>query len=228
MVEKLLTNRKRVFWEALFLTVVVFLFGLLIGISFESNKLDEINNYYISSETSIMDAFALNSFADLDYESCDALINANVDFANNVYEEALILEKYENAGKVTESMEIMHKKYDVLRTFLWLNTIKTAERCGRKYDTVVYLYESNTEDLTQRAVQNVWSKILGDLKKEYGSKIILIPLAVDNNLVSLDSLLKNFDVENYPAIIINEKFVISELTSVDDLRVYLDDNQSIQ
>ncbi len=222
MVEKVLANKKRVFWEALFLTIVVFLFGMLIGVAFESNKIDEINDYYIQSETSIMDAFALNSFADLNYESCEALVSANLDFANNVYEEALILERYENAGKITEGMEIMHKKYDVLRTFLWVNTIKTAERCGREYDTVVYLYESETEDLTKKATQNVWSKILEDLKAEYGDKIILIPLASDKELVSLDSILEQFNIESYPAIIINEDYIITDLTSVDDLRGYLD------
>ncbi len=220
MVEKFLTNRKRVFWEALVLTVVVFLFGMLIGIAFESNKLTEINDYYIRSETSVMDAFALNAFTDLDDNSCDVLANANLDFANKIYEEALILERYENAGKLTEGMEILHKKYDVLRTFLWINTIKAVEKCGREYDTVVYLYESKSEDLTKKATQNVWSKILTDLKGEYGDEIILIPLAADADLVSLDSILDNYDIEHYPVVIINEKDVISELSSVDDLKAY--------
>ena len=221
MVDKLLNNRKRVFWEALFLTVVVFLFGMLIGVSFESNKLSEINNYYIKSETSIMDAFALSAVSDLDYKNCDYLFQANLDFADNIYEEALILERYEQAKKITESMEIMHRKYDVLRTFLWVNTIKTAEKCGREYSTIVYLYESETEDLTKKATQNVWSKIIYDLKQEYGKEIILIPLAVDKNLVSLDSLLKQYNITSYPALLIDEKEVIYELTSVDDLRGYL-------
>ena len=222
MVEKILTNRKRVFWEALFLTVVVFLFGMLLGVAFESNKLTEINDYYIRSETSIMDAFALNTFVDLEGSSCGVLANANLNFANQVYEEALLLERYENAGKLTEGMEILHKKYDVLRTFLWINTIKAAEKCGREYDSVVYLYESKSEDLTRKATQNVWSKILTDLKEEYGEEIILIPLAADADLVSLNSILDGFDIESYPVVIINEKAVISELSSVDDLRVYFD------
>jgi len=218
---KLLENRKRVFWEALFLTVVVFLFGLLIGISFESGKVNELNNYYIKSETSVMDAFALNSFSSLDSSNCETLANANLDFANNIYNEALVLEKYQNAGKLTKGVSEIHKKYDVLRTFLWINTIKSAEKCGRTYDTVVYLYEENTEDLTQKAVQNVWSKILGDLKEEYGGEIILIPLAVDGNLISLDSVIKDYDIQKYPVVIINEKDVIGDLSSVEDLRSYL-------
>ena len=218
---KMFENKKRVFWEALFLTVVVFLFGLLIGMAFESNKTSEINDYYIRSETSIMDAFALSNFADLDNGSCESLANANLDFANSVFEEAVILDRYENAGKLTEGIEALHKKYDVLRTFLWVNTIKAADKCERQYDTVVYLYERQSEDLTQRATQNVWSRILFDLKTEYGNEIILIPLAVDNDLVSLDSILSNFEIESYPAVIINENNFVYDLKSVDELKTYL-------
>lgn len=218
---KNLENRKRVFWESLILTLVVFLLGMLIGVSFESSKLNEINNYYIKSETSVMDAFALNAFSDLNSENCEILVQANLDFADNIYEEAVILENYESAKKITESMEIMHRKYDVLRTFLWINTIKTADKCGREYSTVVYLYESETDDLTKKATQNVWSRILYDLKQDYGREIILIPLAVDKNLVSLNSLIIQMNITSYPAVIINEEKVIYELTTKDDLEKYI-------
>ncbi len=216
-----LSSKKRVFWEALILSVVVFLFGMLIGIAFESSKLTDINDYYIQSESSIMDAFALSAFTEIDLSSCEVLKQSNIDFANNIYEEAILLEDYENAGKITDSMEIMHKKYDVLRTFLWINTIKTTDLCGRNYNTVVYLYISDSEELTQKATQKVWSRVLYDLKQEQGENVLLIPLAADKNLVSLDSILKTFDISNYPAVIINEEVVITELSSVDEINQYL-------
>jgi hypothetical protein len=217
----MLNNRKRVFWEALVLTVVIFLLGMLIGVSFESSKLSEINNDYIKSETSIMDAFTLSSVADLNSQNCDALLKANLDFADHIYEEAIILEDYENAKKITDSMTILHKKYDVLRTFLWINTIKTAKKCGREYSTVVYLYESKTPDLTKKATQNVWSKILYDLKQDKGKKIILIPLAVDNDLVSLNSIVNQLNITSYPAVVIDENKTLYELTSKQDLEKYI-------
>jgi hypothetical protein len=145
----ILKNKKRVFLEALFLTLVIFILGVLIGILFESNKLNQLNDYYIKTESSISDAFMLNLINNLNTQNCDVLKKANLDFADEIYQEAKILEKYENTRKITESMEILHKKYDVLRTFLWFSTIKTSEKCGRKSSTVVYLYESQTEDLTK-------------------------------------------------------------------------------
>jgi len=218
----ILNNRKRVFWEALFLTVVVFFFGLLIGVAYESTKSSEINEYYATSEVSLMDIFALNSMLSLDSKDCGVLTNSNLKFADKVYNEALLLEKYESAGKVTKEMEIVHKRYDILRTFLWINSIKTFEKCEKNYSTVIYLYEYYSKDLTQKARQNVWSKILSDLKEKEGSNILLIPIAADSDLTSLDALISNFNITSYPVVIINEKDIIYELSSVGELEKYID------
>ena len=136
--------------------------------------------------------------------------------------QAFLLEKYEDSGKVTQSMELAHKKYDILRTFLWINNIKLLEKCKKKYSTVVYLYEYKPEDLTQRAVQNVWSKILLDFKHEKGSEVLLIPIAIDSGLTSLNSLIDKFEISEYPVVIIDEKEILYELNSVEDLRGVLD------
>ena len=51
----------------------------------------------------------------------------------------------------------------------------------------IYLYEYETEDLIKKATNRVWSKILFDLKQEMKDKIILIPIAADSDLTSLNS-----------------------------------------
>lgn len=218
---KFLENRKRVFWEALLLTVVVFLFGLLIGIVYESSKSSDMNEYYSVSELSLMDIFALNSLVNVDSEDCLILTESNLDFADRIYEEAKTLAKYEAAGKITKEIEIVHKRYDVLRTFLWINTIKTSEKCEKDYSTVVYLYEYSSDDLTKKAEQNVWSKILSDFKEQEGGGILLIPIAADSNLTSLDSLISKFKITEYPVVIIDEKYVVKDLSSVEELEKYL-------
>jgi len=218
----MLKSSKHVFWEALLITVVVFFFGLLIGIAYEGSRLDEVNQYYAVSEISLMDAFVLGSNTDLGNVSCSALIDSNIKFADRIYEEARILEQYEAAGKVTDSLKLAHKKYDLMRTFLWANSIRTLEKCGNDFDVIVYAYEYETRDLAKKATQNVWSKILYDLKQERGESIILIPIAVDSNLASLDSLLDGFNITQFPVVIINNKIVLSEVTSVSELENYLD------
>ena len=216
----MLRNKKRVFWEALLLTLIIFILGMLIGASFERGKLDEIEQYYTKSEILFMDMFALNDRIDSD-ETCEILIDSNIQLADNIYDEAFILEKYEDAGKITEGLKLAHRKYDMLRTFLWMNTIDISEKCKGEFNTVVYLYEYNSPDLAQKATQAILGRVLFDLKQEKGNEVILIPIAVDSNLVSLDALLEDFEISRYPVVIINEEYVIEGINSVEDLKTYL-------
>ena len=219
----MLQNKKRVFLEALLLTLLVFLLGMLVGVLFEEKRVDVIKEYYIQSEVSLMDIFALNNFANLKDVDCDNLRNSNVDFADRIYEEAKLLDRYEKSGRLTDDMNLQHKKYDVMRTFLWINTMKYNELCEEKRThTIVYLYDYSTKDLSIKATNSVWSKILEDLKEKYGHDIILIPIAIDSNLVSLNSILENFEIEKYPALIVDNKYVIEELSSVEEIEEYFE------
>jgi len=174
------------------------------------------------SEISMMDILALNDIIQLENISCENLIQAHVDFADRIYDEAKLLEKYEGAGKISDGFKLAHKKYDLMRTFLWTSSIKASGKC-KGFNSVVYLYEYKTEDLGQRAVQNVWSKILIDLKEEVGGQILLIPIAVDSNLISLNAMTRDFNISEFPVVVINNQHVITELSKVNDLKKYLEE-----
>jgi hypothetical protein len=213
-------NPKNVFWEALLLTVVVFVFGLFLGLALERSRVESLNEYYVNSEIALVDVLALNNIVSLQNSSCDNLISSNIAFADRVYNEAKILEKYDSAAKLDENVKLVHKRYDLLRTLLWTNSIIAREKCEGNFSTVVYLYERESEDLVKRATQNVWSKVLYDLKQKKGSSILLIPIAVDENLGSLDNLVKRYNVSKFPAVIVNDN-VIYDLKSVNELEEYM-------
>jgi hypothetical protein len=216
-----LGNPKNAFWEAFFLALLVFIFGIFMGVAYENSRLNTINEYYALSEIALMDGLAMSNLIDLDINNCDELINFNLDFADRIYFEALSLIKYEDAGKITNDLRLAHKKYDVLRTFLWINNMKVLEKCEGNLSTVVYLYEYGEEDLNKKAINSVWSKVLSDLKQKKGNEILLLSLAVDSDLVSLNSVLNQFEISQYPAVIINNEDVIEELLSVEELEAYL-------
>lgn len=216
----MLKSRKHVFWEALFLTIVVFFFGMLIGVAFENSQLQKVNEYYVQSEISLIDILAMNSISDVRNVDCEFLIESNLNFADKIYEEAIILEDYENSKKITSSIELAHKKYDLLRVFLWTDSMKILEKCGRSFSSVVYLYDAQPDNLEIKATQGVWSKILYDLKQLKKNEIVLIPIGVDGELESVNLMVKRFEIEELPAVIINNKYVVSELSSVEELNKY--------
>lgn len=214
-------KNKNVFLEALLLTLLVFLIGILLGVLFEQHRANNISEYYAQSEVSLMDILAFNNFVNLNTSECDSLINYNVNFANKIYKEAKLLEEYEDAGKITDVLRIQHTKYDVMRTLLWVNTMNLDRRCTNNVHTIVYLYEYDPKDLTEKAVNSVWSKVLSEVKAVQGDNLILIPIAVNNGVVSLNGIINSYDVESYPAIIIDNKKVIEKLPTSKDIETYL-------
>lgn len=209
-----------VFLQALALTIVVFIVGLYSGMALEQGRLVEINEYYTQSEVSLMDVVALNDLIGSVDVSCSVLEKANFDLVDKVYQEAKLLEEYEQSGRMTEKLKEAHKRYDVLRAYLWINIIETKKLCNSEYDTIVYLYNYGEEDLTKKAEQNVWSKVLSEVK-EPREDLLLLPIARDTDLVSLNSIVSEYEIESYPAVIVNEEHVFDELVTKEEIEAIL-------
>ena len=217
----MLESKKHVFWQALLLTILFFVLGLVFGVYLEQLRSENFNNDFYQSEISLYDSLAITKLSEGGFISCTDMRQVNVDFADKIYAEARNLDKLEEKSQLTESLKTIHRKYDLLRTILWMNIIDVNKKC-QNTDTIVYLYTYNTEDLKIKSEQVVWSKILGDVKERNGNEVVLIPIAVDTDLTSLDILLKKFGVEKYPAVIINEKQVLYDLESAENIEKYLE------
>ncbi len=213
-------NKKNVFWEALLIATLIFILGLLIGVFVESDRLQQINDYYSQAQVSLIDSMAMsNSLSNS--ANCQSMINSSISFADNIYSQALLLEKYEASGKISSSITIAHSEYDLLRTILWQNLITIKAECSNHFNFVVYLYKDTSTDLNQKAMQGVWSNILSDLKQKEGNNMILVPISVSSNLSSLNLLTQDFNITSYPAVVINDKTTIYTLQSVNDIEKYL-------
>ena len=127
----MLKSKKNVFWEALLITIVIFLFGFLIGFLFESGRIGEINQYYTNSEISLMDLFALNNLIEVNSTSCHEIIEANINFADRIFEESYLMEKYVDSNKIDTEQIVIHQRYDLMRTLLWINSAKIMNRCEK-------------------------------------------------------------------------------------------------
>ena len=111
---------------------------------------------------------------------------------------------------------------DLLRNFLWINSLRIFENCEEEFTPIVYLYNYHEEALEKKAIQEVLSNVLEDLKKEKGDEIILLPIAVDNGLVSVDSMVAKFEIESFPAVVVGDKFILYHIPSLKEFDTYLD------
>ena len=181
---------------------------------------DDLSATFYQSETSLYDSLALGRLIGDNSTSCAELRKANIDFADKIYNEARELEKYDEKNKLTDSIKSVHRKYDLLRTLLWMNVIDLKKRCGN-IDSIVYFYSYGTDSIKIKSKQAVFSNVLGDLKEKRGNDFVLIPIATNQDIQSLSYLLGAYNMGESPAILINEKVAIYEPKTVSEIESYL-------
>jgi len=214
-------NNKHVFWQALIIALLIFWTGILLGAWFEEGRISKLDQFYYDSETNIFDISLQGQILVNNNFSCGLIANESIDFADRIYAEAKSLEKLDASNKITEDALRLHKRYDLLRTMLWSNLIVQGKKCEKNFNVVVYLYQYNNPSINTKAKQDVMSKVLLDLKTKYSNKVILIPIAYDTEIKSLNYLMVKYNLKDQPQTIINQKDVFTELSTVEELEKYL-------
>lgn len=215
----MLESQKHVFWTALILTIFVFAGGIFLGYLLENSRISNIQDFYVKSEIELLDVKIQNEIYSFSEINCSKAIEENVNFADRIYEEAKLLDKYESANQLTEAIVMQHKKYDLLRTLFWINAIKIKQSCNASYHNLVYLYDYNKPRLDIKAKQAVFSRILEELKAKQGDRVMLIPIAGDNDISSLRLLMSLYNVteQELPVILIDEKIKITDIERVENI-----------
>ncbi len=221
-----MVNPKNVFWQALISAVLIFGIGLLLGVYLEDSRSRAVEANLLNSEINIQDnqlALQINENFNI---SCENAIKNNIEFADKIYNEAKTLENYDASSDLTSTLEILHKRYDILRTVLWLQSIKIKKECKSNIMTIVYLYQYKDPPIEIKSEQITFSRALSELKDKYGNKIVLIPIAGDLNITSLETIKKRFAISTLPAVIIDEKTVIQDLSSLGNISLLIQNNNN--
>lgn len=212
-----MVSGKHAFWQALFFAGIIFCAGLLLGFYLETTRADRFTEVIAHSELSLLDQqLRTRVFSETPF-SCESGIKSTFEFADRIYEEASALEDEDAASKFTGTLYELHKRYDLLRTLLWLDAITLRERCGGSFHTFVYFYEYAPEDVDTRALQSFYSRLLLDVKYTHPNEVLLIPLATNMNLSSVDMMLESYNIKSVPAILIDENTLISNFTTFENL-----------
>jgi len=222
MVKKKIQKHKYIFLQTLLVATLIFSFGILIGSLVENLRAKNINDLYLESQVDLSDLrIESDILSNLDF-NCDSAIKENINFADRIFSEARSLEKYDKSTKISNKLNLAHKRYDILRTLLWYNSIKIKEKCPEKFNTVVYFYDYINPSIEQASKQKAMAKVLIDLKNTEKQNIILIPIAADMNIHSLELLLNSYNITQLPTILINEKHKITEIVNKEKLQAYLE------
>lgn len=211
------------FIEAFILTCAIFAVGFFIGWNIEQSRNNELTNLYYSTEDELLDLGTQMSMTNLGKFTCSELIERSFIIGDRIYEQALIFDDYESAAIFTKSQLIKeHRKFDTLRTLYWISNIKIKERCGENaFITLVYLYDYPTKNNEEVSKQRVMSKVGLEVKQSLDGKTILIPIAKNLNISSLDDILSKYNLFNESAILIVNEERVFLANETDDIRSYL-------
>lgn len=211
-----MVSPKHAFWQALVFTLVIFALGLMFGFFIESYRSSAVQQVLSQSEVNLLDEQLRDSAFTNFNISCSDAVQSTFSFADRVYGEAVQLEQYDQATTLTAPLTSAHQRYDLLRLMLWTESSHLKKKCGNQTNIVVYLYDYNTDSTETKAEQNVYSSLLTDLKAKYPSQVLLIPMAANLNLDSITIAAKSYGINSYPAIIVNDRVVLTgSLTSAD-------------
>jgi len=216
----MIKNQKYIFLYALILSIIVFNVGIFMGYMLESSRLNQIDAFYLDTEVELFDQITQKEALSMLELNCDNLIEENIQFGDRIYQEAMKIQGYEGANKISKSMVLYHKKFDVLRALFWVNSIKMKQRCGYNSHNVVYFYQYNEPPLEQESKQKVFSNLLAELKEGFGNNILLIPLSGDNNIPSINLLMEEYNITELPTILIDEKVKLTDIQSREDIEKY--------
>lgn len=217
----MIKRQKYIFLYALILTFVVFNIGIFFGYMLESSRVGKINKIFLEAEMELIDQRIQKDALETVGLNCEDLINENIKFGDRIYQEAQIIGRYEEANQFNQDIIFQHKRFDLLRTLFWMNSVRIKETCNSTYNNVVYFYQYNEPSIEKRSKQRFFSTLLGQIKEKYGGEVMLIPISGDNNISSVDLLMKRYNITELPTILINEEFKINEISSKEDVEKFL-------
>ena len=215
-------NQKYFFLYALILTIVIFNLGIFMGYRLESSRIDKINGMYLDAETELLDQMIQKDALSIIDLNCESLVKENILFGDKIFEEALTIQRYEEANKINDDIIFQHRRFDLLRTLFWINSMKIKQKCNSDYHTIVYFYKYNNPSVEQESKQRFFSNLLGNIKTTQQDNVMLIPIAADNNIPSVNLLIEKYGINELPMILIDEEIKITDVKIIDDVEKYLD------
>jgi len=200
------------------ITLFIFFSGLLLGVFLDNWRYSTVQNSISTVDVDSNDAILLTLFFQrFGNQSCATALQENLMFNDRIYQDGKTIENYLNQNRFTPELQNEWRKYILLQTQFWFNSMELKKDCGFSYANVLHLYKTDVTDPQEQSVNKVQSQVMLDLKNKCGNKIMLIPLSVDQNISTVDAIVAQYHITRFPAVVINEKTVFQGLTDLNTL-----------
>ncbi len=204
------------------LATLIFLIGIFGGMVLDSIRADIVENNLSESEIMWEDARLLNMYINvIGQEQCDAAFRENLEYNDKIYGYGKDIEDKLEANVFSSELTQEWRKYNLLQFQFWLNSIELKDKCGFDYSNVVYISRMDITPNGETVDNELQSQILLNLKDKCGQNMMLIPLTADADLETIDVVVGQYNITEFPSVIIDEEHVFQGLTSTEELEEHL-------
>jgi len=208
--------------KPLMLTILVFLIGIFGGIVLDSMRAEIVKDNLSESEILWEDTRLLSMYINvIGDEQCDAAFQENLEYNEKIYNYGKDIEEKLYANTFSSELRQEWRKYNLLQFQFWLNSIELKEKCGFDYSNVVYISRKDISPNGETVNNKLQSEILLEMKDKCGQDMMLIPLTADANLETIDVVVDQYNITEFPSVVINEEYVFQGLTAADEIENYL-------
>ena len=190
---------------ALFITLVIFLFGILLGVVMEGrrvsyleneNKLQQLKYSSLQLQYQFIDQLSRE-------ENCPALTGTLEESISSLEAARANIENYQKDAMLNaKDFALLKQDYLINQLRYWLLAKKTNALCNNRVTMILYFYSTDAKcpDCAKQAF------ILTYLKKRFGDS--LLNFAIDSEFKTepmVEMLLAAYNVTTYPTLVINDK-----------------------
>ena len=202
--EKRVYRRSR-YVIAFFITLVIFLFGILLGVVMEGKRVNYLGNENKLQQLKYSSLQLQYQFIDQlsREENCPALTGTLEESISSLETARTNIENYQKDALLNaKDFGLLKQDYLINQLRYWLLAKKTNTLCNNKVAMILYFYSTDAKcpDCAKQAF------ILTYLKKRFGDS--LLNFAIDSEFKTepmVDMLLAAYNVTVYPTLVINDK-----------------------
>lgn len=210
-----MAKTKHLFLTTIFLLVVVFILGMLIGRWLSSSRVDEITNFIrnneLDTEAYLIEQDLLGEFEEGNCEIANVRIS---NLGNDLWELGKSLspeDAEERLGK--DNYFFMKRKYHLLQIRNYILFYDLKKHCDNTGSVVLFYYSKGDDQSEQQG------KILDRVVRDYGINVFAIEYNYSEELSFMEEY---YNVDKTPTLIIEYNTILEGLTSYEEIKEALE------
>lgn len=210
-------NLKEYALEALVITLIVFIVGLMLGRFFQVNYAQEVSEKISDVEMDYQDMQLALLMEGLNNSvSCKYYAKKMNEVKKKIESMKPTIVKLEKDLKIdTKEYRELKKKFMAVRLKYWLLSESLKDKCNKKFVNILYFYKTE-EECTACTKQG---HVLSYMSDKYDF-IEVVPIDKDEDLILIKSLKEAYNITKVPSLVIDRKIVEKGYTPKEEILNY--------